>query len=122
MFLVPFACLLRQGNECHLEVQSAGPQKKNGGLSSLVAPLKSICLGLVRCLIKVLQTTPICDVSVNTRNTKKSTAVVVSLPRFVLLQFDHDSQGTSLQTRLSVTKETGLIVVQQCFGSALPVA
>lgn len=28
-------------------------------------------------------------------------------PRLVLLQYDHDSLGTLLQTRLSVTKETG---------------
>lgn len=27
VFLVPFTCLLRQGNEYHLELQSTGPQK-----------------------------------------------------------------------------------------------
>lgn len=40
VFLLPFTCLLRQGNEYHLEVQSTGPQK-NGGLSSLVTPSKA---------------------------------------------------------------------------------
>lgn len=28
VFLAPFTCLLRQGNEYHLELQSTGPQKR----------------------------------------------------------------------------------------------
>lgn len=40
----------------------------------------------------------------------------------VLLLYDHDSPGTSLQTRQSVTKETRPVVPQQCLGSALPTA
>lgn len=37
----------------------------------------------------------------------------------VLLLYDYDSPGTPLQTRQSVTKETGPVVAQQ-FGVSLP--
>lgn len=40
-------------------------------------------------------------------------------PSPLLLQSDHGSQGTLPQTRQSVTKETGLVVVPQCLGSTL---
>lgn len=43
-------------------------------------------------------------------------------PSLVLLQYDHDSLATSLQTRQSVTKETRPVVAQQCLGSTLPTA
>lgn len=41
-------------------------------------------------------------------------------PRLVLLEYDHDSLGTSLEIRQSVTMETGPVVVQHCLGSTPP--
>lgn len=43
VFLVPFTCLLRQGNEYHLELQSTSSQKRV--VSHLQLHLRSIWLG-----------------------------------------------------------------------------
>lgn len=50
VFLVPFACLLRQGNEYHLEQQPTKRKKKK----------KQHFVGIVRLLIKEFQTHTIC--------------------------------------------------------------
>lgn len=44
VFLVPFTCLLRQGNEYHLEVQKTRPTKK-AVLRHLRLHLRSVCSG-----------------------------------------------------------------------------
>ena len=76
--------------------------------------LRSISVGVVRHLIKAFQALWIYYVflqafSVNITKTTRTEGIEIHrcCQRLVLLLYDHDSPGTSLQTRQSVTKETG---------------
>ena len=94
------------------------PAHKKGGLSSPITP-QTYSVGVVRHLIKAFQTVWIYFIflwaySVNMTGHKMTHMEDTESHRcgqlhhsLALLLYDHDSQGTSLQIRQSVTKETG---------------
>lgn len=109
------------------------PAHKKGGPSSPVTPQKHLVV-VVRHLIKAFQALWIYYMFLQAFSVKMTGHKMTHVedieirccrqlhPSLVMLLYDHDSPGTSLQTRQSVTKETRPVVAQQCLGSTLPTA